>query len=101
MESPETAASMAWAMVLQAVVGDVQLLPSKPLTPSTYQVVATAAGANAAAIAVRSKALSSLYFMIFLRFHKRLPCKCCILNLSSQDKGRLAPQGRTLRNFTC
>src|SRR5215472_7662865 len=64
MESPETAASMAWAMVLQAVVADVQLLPSLPLTPSTYQVVATAAGANAAAKAMRSKALSSLYCMI-------------------------------------
>src|SRR5215469_2959507 len=64
MESPETDASMAWPMVLQAVVADVQLLPSKPFTPSTYQVVATAAGANAAAMAVRSKALSSSYFMI-------------------------------------
>src|ERR1700674_1608561 len=66
MESPEAARVMAWPMVLQAVVGDRQLLLSLPSAPLTYHVVlATAVGATA-----RNRAMScsgvviTLYFMI-------------------------------------
>src|SRR5207247_10290045 len=45
MESPAAASEMARLMVLQAVVGDVQVLLLLPLTPFTYQpVLATADG---------------------------------------------------------
>ena len=39
MESPDEASAMACPIVLQAVVGDLQLLPSLSLTPFTYLVV--------------------------------------------------------------
>jgi hypothetical protein len=42
MASPDAASEIAWPMVLQAVVEDVQLLLSLPLTPLTYHVVAMA-----------------------------------------------------------
>ena|SRR5215469_10322107 len=38
MESPDEASAMACPIVLQAVVGDLQLLPSLSLTPFTYLV---------------------------------------------------------------
>lgn len=48
MESPEAASETACPMVLQAVLGDRQLLLSLPLTPSTYHVaLATAHGGKA------------------------------------------------------
>jgi hypothetical protein len=40
IESPEAAKEMAWPTVLQAVVEDVQVLLSLPLTPLTYHVLA-------------------------------------------------------------
>src|SRR5207253_10331252 len=42
MESPEAAREMECFIVLQAFVGDVQLLLSLPLTPFTYHVLAEA-----------------------------------------------------------
>jgi len=60
MESPETASEMACPMVLQAVVGDLQLLLLLPLTPFTYHVVADAIGTHRA----NSNAVVSLCFMI-------------------------------------
>src|SRR5262252_5065740 len=59
---------MACPMVLQAVVGDLQLLPSLPLTPLTYHVVlAKAGGARAENSAKSSKVLIvSWCFMVFL-----------------------------------
>ena len=56
---------MAWPMVLQAVVGDLQLLLLLPLTPLTYHVVlAKAVGATVKNSADTSKALNmSLCFM--------------------------------------
>jgi hypothetical protein len=56
IESPEAASEMACLMVLQAVVGDVQLLLLLPVTPLTYQVLATTGRTRA----VSSKAVSSL-----------------------------------------
>jgi hypothetical protein len=42
MELPEVAREMECFIVLQAFVGDVQLLLSLPLTPFTYHVLAEA-----------------------------------------------------------
>ena len=42
-ESPDRASEMACPMVLQAAVGDLQSLRSRPLTPLTYHVLAEAA----------------------------------------------------------
>jgi len=48
MVSPDEASAMACLMVLQAVVGDVQLLLLLPLTPFTYHVVPAKAVGTAA-----------------------------------------------------
>ena len=48
IESPEAARKMACPMVLQAVVDDLQLLLSLPVTPFTYQVVLARAVGTAA-----------------------------------------------------
>src|SRR5215469_613238 len=47
MVSPDAASEIACPMVAQAVAGVLQLLPSSPFTPSTYQVLARAAKGNA------------------------------------------------------
>jgi hypothetical protein len=47
MESPEAANEIARPMVLQALAEVVHALMSFPVTPFTYQVLATAAGAMA------------------------------------------------------
>jgi hypothetical protein len=66
MVSPEATSEMACLIVLQGVVGDVQLLLSLPLTPFTYHVVlAQALEARARNIAANRKLVSSLSFMIF------------------------------------
>lgn len=64
MESPETASEMACPIVLQAVVDDVHVLLSLPLTPLTYHVVlATAVEAKATDTAANTRLESSLSFM--------------------------------------
>lgn len=70
MESPFEASEMACPMVLHAVWGDLQLLLSFPLTPSTYHVVwAEAAGARARNRTKSSRLLNiSLGFIVFLSF---------------------------------
>src|ERR1700720_3524803 len=65
IESPEAAKEMAWPTVLQAVVEDVQVLLSLPLSPLTYHVLATAVEAKARNTAGNRKPASSLYFIIF------------------------------------
>lgn len=61
IESPDAASEMACRMVLQAVVEDVQLLLSLPLTPFTYHVVvAVAVEARATSSATSRKLVSSL-----------------------------------------
>jgi hypothetical protein len=73
-------------MVLQAVVEDRQLLLSLPVTPLTCQVVATAAGAKTAAIAVSSKAVSSLYLIIFHLIKGPVrPCSVILLSTYAQS----------------
>ena len=56
-------------MVLQAVMVDLQLLLSLPLTPFTYHVVLAKADGNAA----KSNAKSSVLLIVSLRFRKFLP----------------------------
>ena len=59
--------------LLQAVVGDRQLLLLPPLTPLTYHVVlATAVEARARKTGANSKLVNSLRLIIFLRM-KRFP----------------------------
>jgi hypothetical protein len=53
IESPEEASEIACPMVLHAVVADMQLLLSLPLTPLTYHVLAEAGEL------IRHKAMSS------------------------------------------
>src|SRR6266478_3365890 len=66
IESPEAAKELAWLTVLQAVVGDVQVLLLLPLTPLTYHVVlAIAVEVRATNTAANRKLVSSLSFMIF------------------------------------
>ena len=61
MVSPEEASEMAYLMVLQAVVEDMQLLLSFPFTPSTYHVVL----ARAVEVRARNEARSSLKWLGF------------------------------------
>lgn len=73
MESSDAASEMACPMVLQAVVGDRQLLLSLPLAPSTYQVViARAVGADANESAKRRLLNTSLCFIIFSSFFAKV-----------------------------
>ena len=71
MESPDTASEMACPMVLQAVVVDVQVLLSLPLTPLTYHVLAEAAEVRATTTAAKRK-LVTLFFMIFSSSSRQL-----------------------------
>src|SRR5215469_165440 len=63
MESPEAASEMACPMVLQAVVGDLQLLLSLPVVPLTYQVVL----AKAAGVITTNKATSISFKLLSLK----------------------------------
>src|SRR5215469_2926674 len=64
--SPDDTSEIACPMVLQAVVGEVQLLLLSPFTPSTYHVVlAMAVEAEAKSTGMSSKRLMpSLHFMM-------------------------------------
>jgi hypothetical protein len=63
MESPEEASEMACPMVLQAVVGDKQLLLSFPFTPSTYHVVLARTGGT---VASDTRAAIHISFLDFI-----------------------------------
>jgi len=63
MVSPDEASEIACLIVLHAVVGDVQPLLSLPLTPLTYQLLATASGARPRNGAT-AKILNNLLFII-------------------------------------
>lgn len=55
--SPDAASEIACPMVLHALVDNLQLLLSLPLTPFTYHVVADAIGARARSNAVPNRVL--------------------------------------------
>src|SRR5215472_17212586 len=72
--SPDAASEMACPMVLQAVVGDLQLLLSFPLTPFTYHVVVAMAVEVRARTPTTSKQLVCLRFTIFSFLSHQLRC---------------------------
>src|ERR1700680_4188482 len=83
MVSPDAASEIACPMVAQAVAFVLQLLPSSPLTPSTYHVLlARAAGARARNSASSSRALNPI-----LSFITHLHCRSWLRN---QSQGRAA-----------
>ena len=98
IESPEAARKMACPMVLQAVVDDLQLLLSLPVTPFTYQVVlARAVGTAANNISatthvnfldctVSSLPLYGLYWAY------RLPCEEKNRRLRASESGQTCGQ---------
>ena len=65
IESPDFASETACPMVSQAVVGDMQLLLSLPLTPFTYHVVLARAVGTRARNGAITNAVSNLLLMIF------------------------------------
>jgi hypothetical protein len=68
IESPDEASEIACPMVLQAVVGDVQALPSLPLTPLTYHVLL------ARAVDVRAKNTARSGRLLALHLPEMRPC---------------------------
>jgi hypothetical protein len=63
MVSPDEASDMAFPMVLQADVGDMQLLLSFPVTPFTYHVLLARAAEARNGIKSSIQPSSNLIFM--------------------------------------